>query len=490
VLIVVNANSPMSVAIGEYYRQKRRVPAANVLALNVTTADPNLGNLPQETIATQATFDAEIRTPIQDFLTSNGLVDQIRYIVLASGIPLRFTPTSATPSTCLLSYAQYLRDCARASVDAELAVLFSTLPGTGGTGTNGEARNPYYDAGTPFSSWRTQNPSAPLKYLVARLTGFQTPVDATTGIPSDVKALIDRGQGSVGVGTVLVDEDPSLPVGWRAFNRIWLDPVADQLGALAIPVQHDTTNTFQSNATDLMGYASWGSNDNHDAGAPFYGSIGGNVYPGSFARRSIAADLVSTSAYTFVYPPFYEQSLSADLVRLGAAGVSGSTWEPLAIGLARAPVLFRHYFSGAPAIEAFYRSVPYLSWMNVWIGDPLMQAPTFVLPASDADGDGVANPSDNCIYVANADQRDTNGDGYGNLCDADLDGDGVVETSWGVVSPPSAQRDLEKIQLTAGGSGGYVADRDLDGDNDVDADDVSIAQQQLFFPPGPSGLNP
>ena len=30
------------------------------------------------------------------------------------------------------------------------------------------------------------------------------------------------------------------------------------------------------------------------------------------------------------------------------------------------------------------------------------------------------------VIVANADQRDTNSDGYGNLCDADLDNDGRV----------------------------------------------------------------
>jgi uncharacterized protein (TIGR03790 family) len=489
VLIVVNGASPMSVAIGEYYRQKRNVPTANVVTLDVPLADPDLGNSVQETVVTQATFDSLIRTPIQNFLTANGLVTQIEYIVVASGVPLRFTPSSSTPSTCLLSYAQYMRDCARASVDAELAVLFSTLPGAGGLGATGQARNPYYDSSTPFASWRSANPSAPLDYLVARLAGFQTPVDAETGIPSDVKALIDRAQMGGAGGTVLVDQDPSLPAGRRAGNTIWLNPVAALLAALGQAVSNDTTNTFVANATNLAGYASWGSNDGHDAGAPFYGTIGGNTYPGAFLPRSIAADLVSTSASTFVWPPYYEQSLSADLVRLGAAGVAGSTNEPYAHGLARAPVLFRHYFSGARAIEAFYRSVPYLSWMNVWVGDPLMTAAQPLLPAADADGDGVANPSDNCTYVPNANQRDVDGDGYGSLCDGDLDNDGVVDTSWGVTTPPSARGDLEEIQLTVAAAG-YNAEQDLDGDGDVDADDVAIASYSLFFPPGPSGLHP
>jgi uncharacterized protein (TIGR03790 family) len=126
VLIVVNGASPMSVAIGEYYRTKRNVPTANVVTLNIPLADPNLGNSNQEFVTTQATLDAQIRTPIQSFLTANGLVDQIEIIVLAAGIPHRFTP-AASPPTCALSYAQYVRDCARASVDAEVAVLSSAL---------------------------------------------------------------------------------------------------------------------------------------------------------------------------------------------------------------------------------------------------------------------------------------------------------------------------------------------------------------------------
>lgn len=489
VLIVVNGQSPVSVAIGDYYRQKRNVPAGNVVTLNVPLADPNLGNSVQETITTQATFDAQIRTPIQAFLTTNGLVDQIEYIVVAAGVPHRFTPSSTTPTTCQLSYANYLRDCGRASVDAELATLFQT-PGAGGIGQNGEQRNPYFDSDQPFGTWRTANPSAPLKYLVARLAGFQTPIDAATGVPVDVKALIDAAQAApTGPGLVLVDQNPYVSPGLRASNPIWLNPIAALMSALGTNVQNDTTSTFVSNANGLAGYASWGSNDTQNPGAPFYGTINGNVYPGTFQARSIATDLVSTSARTFATGQAYGQSLSADLVKLGAAGVSGSTFEPLAIGLSRAPILFRNYFTGARAIEAFYRSVPYLSWMNVWIGDPLMVYGSLNLLGNDIDGDGVPNASDNCLDIPNANQRDTDGDGYGNICDADLNNDGIVTTSWGVTTPPAARGDVEQIQITAGNAG-YVSHQDLDGDNDVDADDVAIAQHWMFLPPGRSGLHP
>lgn len=42
------------------------------------------------------------------------------------------------------------------------------------------------------------------------------------------------------------------------------------------------------------------------------------------------------------------------------------------------------------------------------------------------DNDGVPNSRDNCPYVANPDQVDTDGDGIGDVCDDDIDGDGVL----------------------------------------------------------------
>jgi uncharacterized protein (TIGR03790 family) len=483
VLIVVNGQSPLSVATGAYYRQKRSVPAANVVTLAVSLSDPALGASGQESVnATR--FANEIRIPIESFLVANGLVDKIRTIVLTPGVPHRVLPT-----TCALD-ALYLRDCPIASVDAELAVLFSPLVGAAGLGPNGEAANPYYGSDQPFAEWRDANPTAPLRYLVARLAGYQTPVDAGTGVPSDVKALVDRALQAVGSDPkALIDEDPSRPAGLAPGNHLMLDPAARALAAIGVTVQHDEANPFVADATGLVAYGSWGSNDGFDAGPPFYGSIGGKLYPGSFLARAVAADIVSTNARSFVHPPVYGQSLATDLVRLGAAGAAGNVYEPLLSGTARTDLLFDAYFRNVPAIEAHYRSVPYLSWMNVWVGDPLMTWPLLQTPTADRDDDGVPDASDNCIRVPNANQRDTDGDGYGNVCDADVDQSGRVTTSWGVISPPSQRGDLERIQLTIQG-GSYVNHHDLDGDGAVNDLDASWATMLLFQPPGPSGLAP
>ena len=47
-------------------------------------------------------------------------------------------------------------------------------------------------------------------------------------------------------------------------------------------------------------------------------------------------------------------------------------------------------------------------------------------PTADSDADGVPDFRDNCAATANADQLDTDIDGYGNVCDCDLNNDGNV----------------------------------------------------------------
>ncbi len=93
----------------------------------------------------------------------------------------------------------------------------------------------------------------------------------------------------------------------------------------------------------------------------------------------------------------------------------------------------------------------------------------------DTDGDGIADYADNCVDLANPDQRDTNQDGYGNLCDADLDNDGI--TNFVDLSL------FKSVFLTAD------ADADLDGDGNVNFVDLSLMKGLFLTPPGDSGMS-
>ena len=94
--------------------------------------------------------------------------------------------------------------------------------------------------------------------------------------------------------------------------------------------------------------------------------------------------------------------------------------------------------------------------------------------AVDSDADGVDDAADNCTLVANADQRDTNGDRYGNACDADLNDDlNVNFADLGM---------LKSVIFTSD------PDADFDGDGAVNFVDLGVMKAGFLLPPGPSGL--
>jgi uncharacterized protein (TIGR03790 family) len=461
VLVVVNDASATSVAIGEAYRALRRIPAQNVVHLQVPLGkDTALLELAHERID-RAGYTKRVRDPIARFLRERDREQRIRILVTTKGVPLRVEDDDQGRST---------NDRRTAAVDAELAVLSSPLEGRGGIGG---ATNPYFGSSLPFDAWRNRYPDAPLRYLVARITGYPDAPDPATGVPRDVAQLLARAVAPDSGGTWVIDENPLQSTGYHAGNVALLRPAAAALGALGASLLHDTAPAFVSGAVSIAGYASWGSNDVNHLPAPFFGEIGGRSVPGRFAPRSIAVTLVSTDARTFTRTPNpYGQSLAADLIHAGVAGVAGHVDEPLLSGVAR-PILLADYARGAPAVEAFYRNVPYLSWMNVYVGDPLMQVARPYKPVADSDGDGVPDRSDDCRVQPNPDQRDSDGDGFGDACDADFDQDGIVGVP-----------DLMRFERAAR-AGPRFPGADLDGDGAVDDRDRSLLHVQLGHPPGP-----
>ncbi len=94
----------------------------------------------------------------------------------------------------------------------------------------------------------------------------------------------------------------------------------------------------------------------------------------------------------------------------------------------------------------------------------------------DADSDGIGNSFDNCIVLANADQRDTNGDGYGNRCDGDFDNNGNTDFADLAL--------MKEVFFTPS------ADEDMDGNGSVDFGDLAVLKSLFFMPPGPSSQAP
>jgi hypothetical protein len=75
-------------------------------------------------------------------------------------------------------------------------------------------------------------------------------------------------------------------------------------------------------------------------------------------------------------------------------------------------------------------------------------------PCPDQDSDTICDPDDNCLIKFNPTQTDTNGDGFGNVCDADWDNNGSVgatdlglwKVHFGHVNLHAIDRDIDCVE--------------------------------------------
>ncbi len=91
---------------------------------------------------------------------------------------------------------------------------------------------------------------------------------------------------------------------------------------------------------------------------------------------------------------------------------------------------------------------------------------------ADADADGVADAVDNCLGLANANQSDADRDGFGDLCDADLDQSGMVNAV--------------DLSILRDAFGTRSSKADANGDGVVNSLDVALLQTRFGKAPGPS----
>ncbi|MEO8658675.1 MAG: TIGR03790 family protein [Bryobacteraceae bacterium] len=337
VLVVVNSSSAASREIGSYYASRRSIPARNICRLAMTDAEA----------VSRVTYDQEIARPVMQFLRSQELVEKIQYIVTTSGVPLRIRGSGGI-------------DGDGAAVDSEMTLLYQRLHGQRPP-IAGAIANPYFARGDPF-----QHPDFPI-YLVTRLAAWD--VDG-------VKKLIDRGLDARNTGRVVLDQRAD---GSDQGDQ-WLREAARGLPSDRV-VLDDSTRVV-SGLTDVIGYASWGSNDRaNKARAPHFQWLPGGL----------ATEYVSTDGRTFQRPPASwgistwadadkskwfagsPQSLTADLLADGATGASGHVDEPFLAYTPRPNLLFPAYLAGRNLAESYYTAIPRLSWQNIVIGDPLVR---------------------------------------------------------------------------------------------------------------------
>jgi uncharacterized protein (TIGR03790 family) len=335
VLVVANDNSAISRSVAEYYARKRAIPASNVCHVSAPV---------QEDID-RAAYNREIAAPIGAFLKKNGLVQNILYIVTTYGVPLRIEGRSGLGGDA-------------ASVDSELAALYFDLTRGKPHPIDGSLDNPFF--GKSQSAFR--HPQFPM-YLVTRLAAYDE---------QGIKRIVDQPLRAANRGKFVID----LNGGNDQPGNHWLRTAAILLPKDRVVV--DASAEVLYNQTDVIGYASWGSNDQHRHRR----FLGFQWLPGA-----IMTEYVSTNGRTFERPPedwnisswqarelwFHgsPQTLTADYILEGVTGASGHVYEPYLAMTPRPDLLLPAYYRGRNLAESYYLAIPRLSWQNIVVGDPL-----------------------------------------------------------------------------------------------------------------------
>ena len=333
ILVVVNQASPLSQQIGDYYVSRRHIPAANVCRLNTK---------PDEEIK-RDTYDAQVAEPVRAYLRAHRLTEQILYIVTTQGVPLKIRGNLGIAGEA-------------ASVDSELTLLYDDLHGHPHT-TPGGVPNPFF--AKVYSQFR--HPDFPI-YLVTRLAGFTF---------DDVKGIIDRAGMARNRGKFVID----LKASDNTQGNRWLQEAAQALPRNRVVLDQSADALY--NQIDVIGYASWGSNDP----ARKERHLGFRWLPGA-----IMTEYVSTNGRSFERPPdswnigsswakgLFDgspQTLTADYIHDGVSGASGHVYEPFLAFTPRPNILLPAYYHGRNLAESYYLTIPILSWMNIVVGDPL-----------------------------------------------------------------------------------------------------------------------
>lgn len=108
-------------------------------------------------------------------------------------------------------------------------------------------------------------------------------------------------------------------------------------------------------------------------------------------------------------------------------------------------------------------------------GDQVVRCDIGAYEAGDIDADGVSDIQDNCLLIANPDQADVNGDGFGNVCDGDFNDDCITNAV-----------DLGIMRANFFAAGALATDMNSDGATNVI--DLGLLRVAFFAPPGPSGV--
>jgi uncharacterized protein (TIGR03790 family) len=374
VVVLVNRNEKDGLALAKYYMEQRHIPRKNLLQVTITTDET----------CSRSEYEEAIITPVKHYLTSKKN-QHIRCIVSFYGLPIRIDSPGLTSveenmlkslhedrldlETMLMDSAEDEKTVLQekltkteariqtfkkstdkvAAFDSELTLIKTT-----GYNLGGWLPNPHYlqfqDAMTLLSKDDV--------LMTARLDGPD---------PTDVRRIIDE---------TLMAEESGLS-GTACFDARWQNPGDAGLSGYTLydysihqayklvkaegslnTLLEETTALFQEGeCADTALYSGWYS-------------LGNYVDAFDWQPGSVGYHIASQECETLKKAG--SQVWCKRMIEDGVAATIGPVCEPYVQAFPPPDIFFKYLVDGKHTLaEAYLKSIPYLSWKMVLLGDPL-----------------------------------------------------------------------------------------------------------------------
>jgi uncharacterized protein (TIGR03790 family) len=313
-LVVINQNSTNSIALGNYYCERRQIPPENVL--RITWAGGN--------IAWDVTqFQTNLLQPLLQAIAARGLSNQIHYVALSMDIPYQtVNGTAVNGTTACLFYG------------------VKTTVGAGGL----MLTNSYYFSEGMFPA-AAPTAAQGYSFLATMLTGNTL---------AQAKQLVDQGVVSDGTfpsapARLAKTSDPLRNIRHTAFNSAIFNT--------RLRGDYNLVRTNEDSPVGLSGLLGY------QTGLAWF-----NISPHTFVPGAMADSMTSFGGDIFGYTG---QTTALAFIGAGAAGSYGTVTEPYST-VAKFPDPQNYFFQarGFSLAECYYQSLntPY---QGLIVGEPL-----------------------------------------------------------------------------------------------------------------------
>ncbi len=349
VLVVVNDLSEESVQIARYYIARRDIPRHHVVHVKIPSAPPADPKKPEPYRTPDAMpgdYDGYVKsleTPVKTWLAANP-ASKITTIVLTRGIPV--------VTKCLGKAGGFDQRST-----AHLLAVHACADEKWKTG-QGETKSPIHRTDKTLDPADPSAEGCPI-YAVGMLNAF--------GV-EDVKRMVDlaiQADAKRPVGTVYLGESADKdPRGMYSPNFPKLVELLKGWNIPAVIVPNSGKPQLLEGKTDVLFYQFGAANWD-----PKFPALNKYV-PGCVVDNLTSFGLVPAQFYSTTTGG---QTPVPHFLAAGATAVHGCVAEPYTAAWDSEQYYIRKYFEGYNVLESYYMGHPWMPWMNLVCGDPLLQ---------------------------------------------------------------------------------------------------------------------